>query len=175
MTVETADEDPVTVPRRGIVFFAKEDAVPLEESGIMEPARIEPAVYKNIDIRPIGAGTRSWTLFQGEGSNGFSLVTAQMKSGYRLPRHTHSGDCLYLVTKGSVLVGRREVTEGSGFLVKSGQPYTYTVGEHGAEVVEFRSATSFDMQILDQTVEKWKPLVDIAIDNQDRWSEEPFL
>jgi hypothetical protein len=175
MPVETTDEDPATAPRRGIIFFAKEDAVPLEESGLMEPARIDPAVYKNLDVRPIGAGTRSMALFKGEGSDGFSLVTAHMKSGYRLPRHTHSGDCLYLVTKGSVFVGRREITEGSGFLVKSGQPYTYTVGEQGAEVVEFRSATSFDMQILDQTVEKWQPLVDIAIAKRDRWSEEPFL
>ena len=41
--------------------------------------------------------------------------------------------------------------------------------------MEFRSATTFDMQILDQTVEKWKPLVDIALANQERWAEEPFL
>jgi hypothetical protein len=173
--VASTNEDLPKAPRRGIVFFAKEDARVLEETDVMTPARIDPAVYRNIDIRPIGAGTRSAVLFQGEGPDGFSLVTSTMKAGYRLPRHTHSGDCVYLITKGSVFVGRREVTEGSGFLVKSGQPYTYTVGEQGAALVEFRSATTFDMQILDQTVEKWKPLVDIAIANQERWAEEPFL
>jgi hypothetical protein len=31
------------------------------------------------------------------------------------------------------------------------------------------------MQILDQTVEKWKPLVDIAITNQEQRAEESFL
>jgi hypothetical protein len=167
--------DPPDTPKRGIVFFAKEDAIQLEETDVMTPAYIDPAVYKNIDIRPIGAGTRSMVLFRGEGPDGFSLVTSTMKAGYRLPRHTHSGDCVYLITKGSVFVGRREITEGSGFLVKSGQPYTYSVGEQGAALVEFRSTPSFDMQILDQTVEKWKPLVDIAIANQERWAEEPFL
>jgi quercetin dioxygenase-like cupin family protein len=173
--VENADEELPNVPKRGIVFFAKEDARILEETDVMTPARIDPAVYRNIDIRPIGAGTRSMVLFQGEGSDGFSLITSTMKAGYRLPRHTHSGDCVYLITKGSVFVGRREITEGSGFLVKSGQPYTYTVGEQGAALVEFRSTTTFDMEILDQTVAKWKPLVDVAIANQERWAEEPFL
>ena len=172
MAVETTDPN---AAKRGIVFFAAEDAVPLEESDVMTPARIDPAVYRNIDVRPMGAGTRSTVLFEGEGPDGFSLIAASMKAGYRLPRHTHSSDCLYLVTKGSVFVGRREITGGSGFLVKSGQPYAYTVGDHGAEIVEFRSTTSFDMQILDQTVEKWKPLVDAANAHQAQWAEDPFL
>jgi hypothetical protein len=64
------------------------------------------------------------------------------------------------------------VTEGSGFLVKSGQPYAYSVGDQGAEVVEFRATTSFDMQILDQTVERWKPIVDVAVANQELWSSD---
>jgi hypothetical protein len=59
-------------------------------------------------------------------------------------------------------------------LVKAGQPYAYRVGDHGAEVVEFRSTTSFDMQILDQTVEKWKPIVDVAVANQEMWLTEPL-
>lgn len=168
-----ADAEPES-SSRGMVFFAKEDAVPLDESNMMAPARIDPAVYKNLDLRPIATGTRTMALFQGEGRDGFSLVTATMKPGYRLPRHTHSSDCLYLVTHGSVFVGRREITQGSGFLVKAGQPYAYRVGDHGAEVVEFRSTTSFDMQILDQTVEKWKPIVDVAVANQEMWLTEPL-
>ena len=166
------DEDPGGRSGRGIVFFSRDDAVSLDDSEMMTPATIAPEVYRNIDLTPIAAGSRTMALFQGEGPDGFSLVTASMKPGYRLPRHTHTGDCLYLVTKGSVLVGRREVTEGSGFLVKSGQPYAYSVGNQGAEVVEFRTTTSFDMQILDQTVERWKPIVDVAVANQELWSSD---
>jgi hypothetical protein len=39
-------------------------------------------------------------------------------------------------------------------------------------VVEFRTTTSFDMQILDQTVERWKPIVDVAVANQELWSSD---
>ena len=105
--MDTTDEDAPNAQKREIVFFAKEDARILEETDVMTPARIDPAVYRNIDIRPIGAGTRSAVLFQGEGPDGFSLVTSTMKAGYQLPRHTHSGDCVYLITKGSVFVGRQ--------------------------------------------------------------------
>ena len=36
-------------------------------------------------------------------------------------------------------------------------------------MLEFRSATSFDMTILDQTAQAWAALADIAVNNQDRW------
>jgi len=56
--------------------------------------------------------------------------------------------------------------------VKADQPYAYGAGPEGVQVLEFRSATAFDMKIFDQTVERWKPIVDIALANHDRWLQE---
>jgi len=54
--------------------------------------------------------------------------------------------------------------------VKSGSPYAYAAGEQGVEVLEFRASTRFDIQVLDQTVERWRPIVDAAVANRNSWS-----
>jgi hypothetical protein len=38
-------------------------------------------------------------------------------------------------------------------------------------VLEFRTSTSFDMKVLDQTVERWKPIVAAAVANHDLWAK----
>src|ERR1700739_80657 len=43
---------------------------------------------------------------------GFSLTYAWFKSGFPLPRHTHSPDCLYYIISGSLQWGHR--TSGGG-------------------------------------------------------------
>jgi hypothetical protein len=37
-------------------------------------------------------------------------------------------------------------------------------------VLEFRVATTFDIQIRDQTVERWRPILAAALVNGDRWA-----
>jgi hypothetical protein len=151
---------------KGLAFFAAATAPSLEEDGIMTPAVLSQEVVDAIDFTPFTSGSRVNVLFKGQG---MSLVIAWFGAGYRLPRHSHSANCLYYVVSGSLVMGARTVTAGDGFFVRAEQPYTYTAGPDGVEILEFRSATSFDMTILDQTASAWAPLADIAIANQERW------
>src|ERR1700740_649909 len=40
---------------------------------------------------------------------GMSLTYCWFKSGYPLPRHSHSADCLYFVVAGSLKIGTQEL------------------------------------------------------------------
>jgi quercetin dioxygenase-like cupin family protein len=153
-----------------IVFYRAVDAKPLD-GDTMPPGRIDPAVHAELDLSPISAGTSTEVVFKGFGSEGFSLVHATFKPGYRLPHHSHSADCLYYVLAGSLHMGSRVLHQGDGFFVKADTPYAYSAGDNGVEVLEFRTATSFDMNIRDQTVAQWRPVLAAALANRDRWAE----
>ena len=70
-----------------------------------------------------------------------SLVHAWFGPGYRLPRHTHSADCLYYVISGSAVLGNHTLRAGDGFFVPANAPYQYDAGPEGVEVLEIRGAT----------------------------------
>lgn len=152
-----------------ISFYRADDAPLLDEDGIMTPPELDPAVYTTLDLRPLAAGSKVTVLFKGEEPDGFSLLHARFGPGYRLPRHSHSADCLYYVLRGEAVMGNRRIPAGDGFFVEAGKRYAYEAGPDGVEVLEFRSQTSFDMKILDQTVERWKPIVAAATANHERW------
>ena len=61
---------------------------------------------------------------------GCSLTHIWVGPGFPLFRHSHpgSGDCLYYVTNGELIVGRRSLGPGSGFFIPAGMPYKYTGG-----------------------------------------------
>jgi quercetin dioxygenase-like cupin family protein len=152
-----------------MIFFTEADARPLHEDGMMPPPRIDPSVSAELDLSPIGAGSEVKVLFKGDGPEGFSLVHARYKTGFRLPRHSHSADCLYYVLAGEARMGSRVLKAGEGFFVGAEVPYTYEAGPAGVEVLEFRGATSFDMKVRDQTVARWKPILEAALANQASW------
>jgi quercetin dioxygenase-like cupin family protein len=60
------------------------------------------------------------------------------KANFPVPRHSHSGDCLYYVISGSAIMGSRTLRAGDSFFVPSGAPYQYTAGPEGVEVLEIR-------------------------------------
>ena len=159
-----------TDSQRGLRFYTAAEARNLDEDGMMRGPDIPPEVYRNIDIRPVAAGSTVNVLFKGDGPDGWSLVHAHFKPGYRLPRHSHSADCLYFVLAGEIHMGNRTVVAGDGFLAPTGSPYAFEAGEEGAEVLEFRTSTDFDMKVLDRTVERWQPIVAAALANQARWA-----
>lgn len=157
---------------RGITFFAHGDAPLLDDTGMMTPPEIDPVVYTTLDLTPLAAGAVVKALFADDQSGGFSLVHARFGPGFRLPRHSHSADCLYYVVRGEAVMGSRTIGAGDGFFVKADQPYAYQAGPDGVEVLEFRAATSFDMKVFDQTVERWEPIVAAAQANHERWLAE---
>lgn len=154
---------------KGLRFYRAADAPSLEDDGIMSAPFVDKAVYTTLDLRPLADGSKVKVLFKGEGTSGFSLVHAWFGPGYRLSRHSHSADCLYYVLTGEAHMGSRVISAGDGFFVKADQPYVYEAGPEGVEVLEFRAATTFDMKVLDQTVERWQPILDAALANHDRW------
>jgi|SRR5262245_33381715 len=153
-----------------MAFYSSADAPTIESDGMMSPPVIDKAVYTNLDIRPVGEGQHVTVLYKGEGPDGFSLVYSWFGAGFRLPRHSHSADCLYYVLAGEIVMGTRTMRKGDGFFVAAEAPYAYAAGPEGAEVLEFRVATSFDMKITDQTAERWKPIVEAAVANRDLWA-----
>jgi len=104
-------------------------------------------------------------LFEDEAS-GVSLTYAWFRSHVILPRHSHSADCLYYVVSGSLRLGTQQLESGDGFLVPGNSLYTYEVGEEGVEVLEFRTATTFDISYkgtnaswaqLISNLKQWRP------------------
>jgi quercetin dioxygenase-like cupin family protein len=161
--------------QRAMTFYRAEDAPTLEDDGIMTlgPMEIDPAVGEAVDLRLLNAGQHVTVLFKGEGPDGFSLVHARFEPGYRLPRHSHSADCLYYVVSGEAHMGSRVLKPGDGFFILAEAPYAYTAGPDGVEVLEFRHATTFDIKIRDKTLEHWKPVIDAIKAHGETWAPAP--
>jgi quercetin dioxygenase-like cupin family protein len=155
-----------------MTFFRIADAPSLDDDGmmVMAPADIDPAAFAGYDRAQAVLGQAVKVLFKGQGEDGFSLVHARFEAGYRLPRHSHDSDCLYVVIAGELHMGTRVLGTGDGFFIKADAPYAYTAGPQGVEVLEFRTATSFDIKIRDTSVEDWKPYADAVRAFGPQWA-----
>ncbi len=165
------DEEPAPGKRK-ITWYDEGDAKELMASGAMTPTVLSPEVIgvlmKGSKLH-LGNGSR--VLYQDPENNGFSIVHAWFGENFPLPRHTHSGDCMYYVLKGELRMGAKTVKAGSGFFVPSDRPYTYRAGAGGVEVLEFRQVSSFDMITLDQDAAKWESFVAIGEEMGEAWAE----
>ena len=162
--------------RQGIKLFWAKDAVALADSGAMSAPVLDPEEMKALAAdgpRPpaVALGIQDTLVFQGEGPDGSSLVRAWLGPHYVLPRHSHSGDCLYYIVEGSIIMGARQLGAGDGFFVPSDAPYAYEAGPDGAVVLEFRTQTSFDMQIPGGQLERWRRMATVAEEHGERWVE----
>lgn len=163
-------------PRRGIKLFRGGDAVAIAESGAMSAPQFDPEDMKALAAdgpRPatVALGIHDTLVFRGEGDRGNSLVRAWLAPHYVLPRHSHSGDCLYYIIEGSITMGAQQLHTGDGFFVPSNAPYAYEAGPDGAVVLEFRTQTSFDMQIPGGQLERWRRMATVAEEHGERWIE----
>jgi quercetin dioxygenase-like cupin family protein len=158
---------------RAMTFFRADDAPSLDEDGMMStaPMPVDPDVFDSINLAQLAAGQHVKVLFKGAGPDGYSLVHARFEPGFRLPRHSHSADCLYLVLAGEAHMGTRVLKPGDGFFIKAEAPYAYTAGPDGVEVVEFRVETSFDIKVRDKSAADWKPVADAVRDNGESWAQ----
>lgn len=162
--------------RRGVKLFRGVDEIGLPESGAMSRPEFDREEMKTLAAdgpRPaaIALGIKDTLVFRGEGDDGFSLVRAWLGPHYVLPRHTHSGDCLYYITEGSIVMGAQQLGAGDGFFVPADAPYAYEAGPQGAVVLEFRMKTSFDMQIPGGQLERWRRMASVAEEHGERWVE----
>ncbi len=161
--------------RRGIVLFRGKDAPGLLESGTMsfpvfDAGDQEALAADGPRSSNIVLGGHDAVLFRGDGDNGFSLVKAWFAPHYVLPRHSHDGDCLYFVAEGSVTMGSQVLKAGDGFFVPSDAPYAYEAGPDGVVVLEFRTCTSFGMNITGGQVERLRRSAVVADEHAEEWA-----
>ncbi len=104
---------------------------------------------------------------------GMSLTHVWFKSGYPLPLHSHSGDCLYYLIAGSIRVGtEEELGPGDGFFVASDVPYTYETGPDGAEVLEFRATDWMNIRFMAKGKAAWEKTVAKLKAKREAWETE---
>jgi len=153
-----------------IVFFDPPDsAAALHETGIMSMPTMDPPAPGQILEWATSGGHDVRVLFQRGGSDAMSLVWSRFGPDYPLPRHSHSADCLYYVVSGEAIMGNRRIGPGAGFFVPAGAPYAYTAGPEGIEILEFRSASSFDMQIT-ENLPRWDRIVEAVRAHKTEWA-----
>jgi len=90
------------------------------------------------------------------GAPGISLTKVWFKSGFPLPLHSHSGDCLYYILAGSIKMGTEVLGTGDGFFVGNDVPYTYTAGPEGVEVLEFRNTNELNIRFMARNKTFWE-------------------
>ena len=164
---------PMGTPRtKGLERFSgPADAQLLYETQLMKMPTMDPPASDELMEWATASGQVVKVLFGDPEAGGMSLVWSWFAPDFPLPRHSHSADCLYYVTKGELHLGRQVVKEGEGFFVADGASYAYTAGPDGVEVLEFRAVSEFDMQIT-ESLPRWAKMVEIAREHRDTWAEE---
>jgi hypothetical protein len=173
---ETDPAAPPSRSRKGMTVFRGKDAPGLFESGTMSFPVFDAADQEKLKTdgprtTNIALGGHDAVLFRGEGDEGFSLVKAWFGPHYVLPRPTHDGDCLYYVVEGSIVMGSQVLEAGDGFFVPSGAPYAYEAGPDGVVALEFRTGTSFGMNIPGGQVERLRRMGVVADEHAEQWAE----
>lgn len=144
----------------------------LQASGVMTsqpPSQTALAGLKEAMDAGIGNGQHARLLFA---RDGMSLAYAWFKSGFPLPRHSHDSDCLYFILGGTLRIGKETLKAGDGFFVGKGVPYTYTPGDAGVEVLEFRATGQFDVKVLASNMAFWTTAAQKVEAKQTSWREE---
>jgi hypothetical protein len=129
----------------GIRIYRASDAPDLNESG----AAVND-FGTNTDLREAALKLASsecsrsrLLIHQSREEGGLSMVYLFFKPNFPLFRHMHDVDSLYIIISGSIegLMGTETLRPGDIFSVKAGNPYYYTAGPEGVEVLEmFRDA-----------------------------------
>jgi quercetin dioxygenase-like cupin family protein len=156
---EATDLDHDTMPVRGV------DDSMMEGFGRLAQLAIPREQIENIKL-----------VFSLGGDSPMSLVHTWFKSGFVLPRHTHSADCLYYIVGGSLVLGTQTLGKGDGFFVPAGDTYTYTAGPEGLEILEFRTADKFDIVFKSNNAAHFDKIETSYKAGAEAWSKEtpPF-
>jgi hypothetical protein len=157
----------------GFATFQGADAPLLGDTGAMPLPPIQAdsmPEFERAVASGLGDGERVRLVYS---RPGFSLTHVWFKKDFPLPLHSHSADCLYYITAGSVRIGDKTLGKGDGFFIPKDMPYTYRAGPEGVELVEFRNAETFDFQFRADTPAFWKKAADICAANQEGWKAAP--
>ncbi len=165
-----------TDTRPRMVVFRAGDATPVDDDmmpreGIDDSVLAGLATLAEAGVTE-GLGERTTVLFKSPGEGGMSLLHAWFKSGYVLPFHSHSVDCLYYVLGGELHMGSHVLGKGDGFFVPADRGYGYVAGPEGVEVLEFRNATHFNLLFRGNRPERWQQIADAFRERGATWAGE---
>lgn len=154
-------------------IYRKGDAKGYSENNVLRMDGMTPDIAEGLAYytRPENeASGEQVTLLYG--APGFSLSRVWFKSGYPLPLHSHSSDCLYFILAGSLRLGTEELSAGDGFFVGTDVPYTYTAGPDGVEVLEFRDTNELNIQFMARGKTFWEKAAKQLTARGSAWKDE---
>jgi hypothetical protein len=155
-------------------IFRGADAKDYAEHDVMSLDDLTPAIAEGLGHYAIGPDDAHGQVVElVYASPGFSLSKVWFKSGYPLPLHSHTADCLYYILAGSLRAGTEELGPGDGFFVGSDVPYTYTPGPEGVEVLEFRDTEKFNIRFMARNKSFWEKAGRKIAANREAWKREP--
>lgn len=158
--------------RKPFEVFRASEARDYGEHGIMDIVVDSPAIAEGLTEFQAEGGGKGQQVSMAYSRPGFSLTRVWFKSGYPLPLHAHTSDCLYYIVAGSVRLGTEELGPGDGFFVGGDVPYTYETGPEGAEVLEFRNTDTFNIRFMAKTRKAWDKTVARLKERRDDWRTE---
>lgn len=153
-------------------IFRARDAVDYAEGGPMAvepPTEVESAGMARLMEAGMIEGGQVKLLYS---RPGMSLTYCWFKSGYPLPLHSHSADCLYFIVSGSLRIGTEELGPGDGFFLGTDVPYAYVPGPDGVEVMEFRTSDKFDFKSLGKSTAYWDKTLANLLAAKGNWAKE---
>ena len=100
---------------------------------------------------------------------GFRLSYIWFKPHFPLPRHSHKQDCLYYIVSGTVKLGTEWLGPGDGVFLPDATPYTFTIGDEGLELLEFRTSDDTNFRAFDHAPAWWDKAVKAVRENRAAW------
>lgn len=165
-----AETEPTSAPRFEI--FRARDAVDYQQDGPMFMAPMgetEAGGMAALGQAGMLEGSQVKLLYK---RPGMSLTYVWFKSGFPLPLHSHSADCLYFIVAGTLRIGTEELGSGDGFFLGTDVPYAYVPGEGGVEVLEFRTSDHYDFRALAKNPDYWEKALASMLLARPGWAEE---
>lgn len=153
-------------------IYRASDAPDFDELEVMEVSGLTPIIQEGLQKAVAEGASEGNVVRLLFAMPGMSLTYAWFKSGFPLPLHSHNADCLYYIVAGSLKIGTEELSAGDGFFVGCDVPYTYTPGEKGVEVLEFRTADHFDIRFLGKTNAYWEKTVTALRREKVSWNDQ---
>ena len=164
-----ANDGPTSQKRRVVIAKAK-DARDVTEEMMPREGLTETSAAAAMRMAEAGGvdGAFLKLLFEDE-TSGVSLSYVWFKPNFVLPRHSHNADCTYYVIAGEARFGTETLKAGDVFFVPADVNYAYEAGPDGVEILEFRTATRFNMKISNLGEAFVERAMKAITENRDRW------
>src|SRR5581483_12346272 len=94
------------------------------------------------------------------------------KPNFVTPRHSHNADCVYYIVSGELHAGNAILKAGDGVFIPADHGYMFTAGPNGAEFLEFRNASTYNVHFKGNDQAHWDKVAAAYDQNKSRWSAE---